>query len=261
MIEWSYVLAGAVTGYIVGLTGVGGGAIMTPMLLFFFGVKPTTAVATDLWYAAITKLSVVFVYNQHKQIDWEITRKLWFGSIPAAIFIFYALSTGILEKCESFLPQIIGGVILITALGLFVSGWIKQQAHKFSVTVPTNLKTLQSPLTVFAGVGLGSVVTLTSVGAGALGTIILLYMYPYRLTPYKLISTEVAHAIPLAMLAGLGYLWVGEVNFSLLFNLLLGSIPAAIFGGLSAHKFKDHWLRVAIGIVLTAAGFKLLKIL
>jgi uncharacterized protein len=253
-----YVGAGAFTGFCVGLTGVGGGVLMTPILLLFFGIKPTTAVGTDLWYAAITKIAALLAYNKHKQIDWDIVRKLWSGSIPAVLIVLFAIYIGALDKMGGILPQIIGGMILITAVGLLISDWLKRKAIRFRSSNLERFRALQSPLTVIAGGTLGTLVTLTSVGAGALGTVILLYLYPYRMTPYRLISTEVSHAIPLAIIGGLGYLWMGKVDFLLLGNLLLGSIPAAYFGAMSARKFKDGWLKIALAIVLFAASAKLL---
>lgn len=259
IIDLMYVGAGAFTGFIVGLTGVGGGALMTPILLLFFNINPIAAVATDLWYAAITKSSALLAYNKNKQIDWVIVRKLWLGSIPAALIVLFAISMGILEKSEGIISKIIGVVVLITAIGLVISNWLKKKVVIFRNSNITRFKSLQTPLTIGAGGALGTLVTLTSVGAGSLGTVILFYLYPIRLTPYKLISTEVSHAIPLALVAGIGYLWMGGVDFTLLGNLLLGSIPAAYIGGMSAKRFKDHWLKIILAIVLCAAGFKLLK--
>lgn len=260
MLDWMYVGAGAITGFVVGLTGVGGGALMTPILLLLFGIKPSAAVATDLWYAAITKISAVFVYNKHQQIDWRVVRKLWAGSIPAVLIVICAISLGLLERGSSFLPRIIGWVILVTALGLLFSDWLKRKAIGLRDADLEKFRGFQSPLTIIAGATLGLLVTMTSVGAGALGTVMLVYLYPYRMTPYRLICTEVSHAIPLAIVAGLGYLWMGEVDFPLLGNLLLGSIPAAYLGGMAAKKFKDGWLRFALAIVLCAASIKLLMI-
>lgn len=259
-LEWPHVAAGSMAGFIVGLTGVGGGALMTPILLVIFGIEPIAAVATDLWYAAITKISAACVYNKHRKIDWSITRKLWLGSIPAALLIIYLITNGHIQKAGTLLPQIIGAVIIITALGLLFFDWLKNKEFHLQLTDFPFIQNNQGSTTILVGMILGFLVALTSVGAGALGTVMLLYLYPYRLTPYKLISTEVAHAIPLSMVAGVGYLWVGTVDFILLGNLLLGSIPAAFIGGISAHKFKDKWLRIAIAVVLAIAGFKLLRI-
>lgn len=256
-----YILSGALAGFVVGLTGVGGGAIMTPMLMVFFNIEATTAVATDLWYAAITKIAAVCTYNKQGGIDWSIIRKLWLGSIPAALFIVYLLSHGVLQKTNVYLPKIIGGVILITSLFLVLFNHLKYKQVKFQVSDMSYWHTSKSgTLTVAVGAFLGALVALTSVGAGALGTVMLIYLYPYHLTPYKLISTEVTHAIPLSIVAGLGYFWVGDVDLSLLFNLLLGSVPAAFLGATCAHHFKEEWLRLAIALVLAIAGIKLLRI-
>lgn len=259
MIDLAYVGAGAVTGFIVGLTGVGGGAIMTPILLLLFGINPISAVATDLWFAAITKIAILIIYNKKKQIDWPIVRKLWLGSIPISLFILCAMSFGVFDKIAGSIPKIIGGVILLTTFCMLFSNWLKKEVVQFRSLNVNRFKALQPPLTIGAGAFIGALVSLTSVGAGTLGTVILFYLYPFRLTSYKLISTEVAHAIPLAIFVGLGYLWMGEVNFPLLGNLLLGSIPAACLGAFSAHKFKDQWLKIILAIVLCAASIKLFQ--
>lgn len=258
-VQWPHIVAGGLAGFIVGLTGVGGGALMTPILLVFFGIEPIAAVATDLWYAAITKISAVCVYNKYRQIDWSIIKKLWLGSIPAALLVIYLISNGFIQKSGDSLTQFIGALILVTAIGLLFFNWLKSKEIKIQLSDIPFLKNARKPLTIGVGITLGFLVALTSVGAGALGTVMLIYLYPYRLTPYKLISTEVAHAIPLSIVAGMGYLWVGDVDLLLLGNLLAGSIPAAFLGGISAHKFKENWLRIAIAIVLAIAGFKLLQ--
>lgn len=206
------IAAGALTGLLVGLTGVGGGALMTPLLLVF-GVAPLAAVGTDLWFAAITKLFATRVHHGHGLIDWPVVKRLWLGSLTASAL------TLVWMKLH---PVDAGAVVLLkTAIAVVV------------------------------------LVTLTSVGAGALGAVFLAYLYPLRLTPPRLIATDIVHAIPLAIFAGLGHVLIGNVDFGLLGNLLLGSIPAVIVGAVLSARLPHALLRGALAVVLLSIGAKL----
>lgn len=257
--DLTFILVGAVTGFIIGLTGVGGGAIMTPLLMLVFGLNPITAVATDLWFAAITKLSAVSAYNKYKEIQWPIVYHLWMGSIPSVLFVITGFYLGYFSRIENYLPQIIGIMILITSFGFIFSKKFNKKRRKEKKIQPLELTNTQKTLTVITGIILGTAVSLTSVGAGALGTISLFYLYPRNLTPYMLISTEVTHAIPLAFIAGLGYLFMGEVDLSLLANLLIGSIWAAWLGATCAKKVPDKALKLCLFFVLSFVAYKLLR--
>ncbi|MGQ3887927.1 sulfite exporter TauE/SafE family protein [Legionella sp. CNM-1927-20] len=253
-----YPIAGAFTGFIVGLTGVGGGALMTPILLLIFGVAPTAAVATDLWFATITKIAAVLIHHREQQVDWPVVRKLWFGSLPAAFIMVLALLTGHLTTLHSkFLTSIIGSVILLTATVLLIKNWLKRQLAYRQTFLIHFLSQKQQYLTIISGITLGILVSLTSIGAGALGSVMLLFLYP-KMTPNLLVGTDIAHAIPLALVAGLGYLIGGHVDGLLLFSLLLGSIPAAILGSFAATQFKNSKLRYCIVAILSVSGLKLM---
>lgn len=258
--DLAYPVAGAFTGFIVGLTGVGGGALMTPILLLIFGINPTTAVATDLWFATITKITALLIHHREQQVDWKVVRRLWLGSLPAALLIIIALFSGFLSAVHStFLTTIIGSVILITALGLLSKSWLTENTMNHRKKRENQrLMQVQRPLTVLGGSIIGGLVALTSVGAGALGTVMLLYLYPLRMTPNKLVGTDIAHAIPLAFVAGLGYLIAGHVNTNLLFSLLCGSIPAALLGSIIATRFSHSKLRFCLVAVLSLSGLKLI---
>ena len=235
--------AGAFTGLLVGLTGVGGGALMTPLLLLVFGVAPLAAVGTDLWFAAITKLFATRVHHGHGLIDWQVVKRLWLGSLTAS--------------AVTLLKSAIAAAVLVTALGMIFQRQLHALGRKLRTTDGEQFKAVQGPLTVLAGAVLGVLVTLTSVGAGALGAVFLAYLYPLRLTPPRLIATDIVHAIPLAIFAGLGHLLIGNVNFGLLGNLLLGSIPAVIVGAMLSARLPHALLRGALAVVLLSIGVKL----
>ncbi|MCZ8293208.1 MAG: sulfite exporter TauE/SafE family protein [Hylemonella sp.] len=258
MIDVAYSVAGALTGFVVGLTGVGGGALMTPILLFFFGVSPATAIATDLWFAAITKVVAARIHNQGGGVDWQVVKRLWWGSLPMALVVVAIVSQGVKVQRVDWLTTAIGVILLITAAGLLLAPWLRSIARGRRLTHPADFKAMQPSLTVLAGGVLGLCVALTSVGAGALGSVMLLYLYPLRMHPHTLVATDIVHAIPLAVVAGLGYLLAGMVHWQMLFSLLVGSIPAVIVGSLLARRFAPAWLRFALGAVLIVAGIKAL---
>ncbi len=252
------IAAGAATGLLVGLTGVGGGALMTPLLLLVFGVAPLTAVGTDLWFAAITKLFATRVHQGHGLIDWPVVRRLWLGSLAASVatLIFMKLYP-VDQAAVALLKAAIAAAVMLTALGMLFQKPLHALGRRLRTTDGDNFKALQGPLTVVAGALLGIMVTLTSVGAGALGAVFLSYLYPLRLTPPRLIATDIAHAIPLAMFAGAGHLLIGNVDFGLLGNLLLGSIPAVLLGAMLSARLPHVLLRGMLAAVLLAIGVKL----
>ena len=252
------IVAGAATGLLVGLTGVGGGALMTPLLLLVFGVAPLAAVGTDLWFAAITKLFATRVHHSHGLIDWQVVRRLWAGSLSAsAATLLWMYIHPVDESSVTLLKTAIAAAVLLTALGLVFQKPLHAWGRKLRTTDEQHFKALQGPLTVLAGALIGGLVTLTSVGAGALGAVFLAYLYPFRLTPPRLIATDIVHAIPLAMFAGSGHLLIGNVNFSLLGNLLVGSIPAVIVGAVLSSRLPHGLLRMLLAVVLLSIGVKL----
>lgn len=258
MIDTAYALAGALTGFVVGLTGVGGGALMTPILLIFFSVSPTTAIATDLWFAAITKLVGARVHHTNGNVDWQVTKRLWLGSLPMALLIVVIVSLGAQVAKVDWLTKAIGIVVLITAIGLLVAPKLVAYARGRRIGQPERFKAAQPALTVMSGGLLGLCVALTSVGAGALGSVMLLYLYPLRMTPHRLVATDIVHAIPLAVVAGLGYLFAGMVDWWMLASLLVGSIPTVLLGSLLAGKIPGRAIQLALALVLMAAGVKVL---
>lgn len=253
--------AGAVTGLLVGLTGVGGGALMTPLLLLLFGVTPMTAVGTDLWFAAITKLIATHVHHGHGLIDWPVVRRLWAGSLVAsALTLLWMAWRPVDAGAVSFFSMAISVVVMLTALGMLCQTSLHALGRKLRITDGAHFKAVQAPLTVLAGTVLGVLVTLTSVGAGALGAVFLAYLYPLRLTPPRLIATDIVHAVPLAVFAGLGHVLIGNVDVHLLSNLLLGSIPAVVIGAMLSSRLPHNLLRGFLAVVLLSISLKLLWI-
>ncbi|MDE2585215.1 MAG: sulfite exporter TauE/SafE family protein [Betaproteobacteria bacterium] len=236
MIDGVYALAGGVTGFVVGLTGVGGGALMTPLLLLVFGVSSTTAIATDLWFAAITKMVGAKAHHGAGQVDWQVVKRLWWGSLPVTLLVVIIVSLGAKVAKVNWLTHAIRVVVLITALGLLFAPCLLTLARHRRIGNPERFKAVQPVLTVLAGAIQGGGVALTSVGGGALGSVMLFYLYPLRMTPQRLVATDIVHAIPLSVVAGLGYLISGMVDWWMLASLLVGSVPAVILGSLLVGK-------------------------
>ena len=252
------VAAGALTGLLVGLTGVGGGALMTPLLLLVFGVAPLSAVGTDLWFAAITKLFATRIHHGHGLIDWQVVRRLWLGSLTAsALTLVWMALHPVDAEAVTLLKTAIAVAVVLTALGMFFQKPLHALGRRWRTTDGVRFKAAQAPLTVLAGAILGAMVTLTSVGAGALGAVFLAYLYPLRLTPPRLIATDIVHAIPLAVFAGLGHLLIGNVDPVLLGSLLLGSIPAVIAGAMLSARLPHGLLRGLLSVVLLVIGARL----
>ena len=250
------VLAGFATGLLVGLTGVGGGSLLTPLLLIF-GMAPLTAVGTDLWVAAATKVVATRVHQSGGLIDWQVVLRLWSGSVPASGLMFLLMKAGIFSLQIDVFRNVIAVVVLLTALILVLQKRLHALGERFRLTELKTFETIQPVLTVAAGVILGSLVTLTSIGAGALGAVILMYLYPLRLTPSRLIATDIAHAIPLTLIAGFGHFLLGHVDFDLMGQLLLGSVPGVLLGAVLSSRLPQKMLRGLLAVVLTGVAVRL----
>lgn len=257
MIHPLYSLAGVFVGLLVGLTGVGGGSLMTPLLVLAFGFHPATAVGTDLLYASATKVAGTGVHGLRGTVDWRIVRRLAAGSIPAVLLTLLVLH--LVHAKPGGLDLAIKGVLGVTLLVTGVATFFRRRivAHlstRFADAHPVRV----AALTTLLGAGLGSLITLTSVGAGALGMTALLALYP-REPLAKLVGSDIAHAVPLTLLAGLGHLMMGGVDGGLLASLLLGSVPGVVAGGLLASRVPERVLTPLLAIVLVAAGAQLLR--
>ncbi len=262
-IDIAQIISGLLVGFLVGLTGVGGGSLMTPILVFIFGYAPKAAVGTDLLFAAITKSGGVLVHHgKHRSVDWKIVGLLCMGSLPAAVALIYLLETRF-HKDETLTAAItftLGVALIFTSLALFVRNWvmkrhISDQTARERITHGERFGRFQPLLTILTGATLGVLVTLSSVGAGALGTVALLFLYP-RLATVRVVGTDLAHAIPLTTVAGLGHLHMGNVDGPLLGTLLIGSIPGIYLGSLLSARIPEAVLRPILATLLMLIGMK-----
>lgn len=259
-LSWVYVVAGLVVGFIVGMTGVGGGSLMTPILLHF-GITPVNAIGTDLLYAAVTKANGVFVHQKKKNIDWTITIRLACGSIPAAIATLGVLSLLLRhsrqQSADLLIYRSLGIALLLTSVAILFKKALLGWSHRNDVFLTRMTEKQRHVATVLTGIALGAIVTITSIGAGALGTMALFLIFPLLPTS-KLVGSEIAHAVPLTLIAGMGHASVGNVDWMLLGNLLVGSLPGIWLGSHSAGAVPDKFLRIALAVMLLYAGIKLL---
>ena len=251
-----FIFSGALVGLLVGLTGVGGGSLMTPILTLLFGVVPTTAVGTDLAFAAITKGIGTVAHRLHGNVKWNIVALLCAGSLTTAtISILFLKQAGPLSKDWIHLITFsIGISVLLTALSLTVRTRILQWVKNNPKRMPhgTTLKVA----TVIIGGIIGVLVTVSSIGAGAIGATLILMLYPH-LKPAEVAGTDIAYAVPLTALAGAGHWWLGNVDFALLFGLLIGSVPAIWLGARLATTLPEKFTRTALALTLLLVGIKL----
>jgi uncharacterized membrane protein YfcA len=250
-----HAVAGLLVGCLVGLTGVGGGSLMTPLLVLLFGISPATAVGTDLLFASATKIAGTWVHGARATVDWVIVRRLAGGSVPAAVItlIILARMGHPSAKANHTILLALGVMLVLTA---FATLFQKQLAALARRAEHLEARKTLVP-TVVLGIVLGVAVTLSSVGAGAIGVTVLLLLYP-ALRVAGIVGTDIAHAVPLTMIAGLGHWVIGDVNLVLLVNLLIGSIPGVVVGSLLSTRSPDHVLRPVLAIVLLISGYKLL---
>ncbi|MEN8131636.1 MAG: sulfite exporter TauE/SafE family protein [Pseudomonadota bacterium] len=251
----AFILAGLAIGMIVGLSGVGGGALMTPFLVFY-GVPVSMAVGTDLVYAALTKSGAVWLHHKARTVEWRIVGMLALGSIPASLAGILLLK-GFLATDTNFegvITSILGIALILSALVLLFKTRILQfKSNKRSHNPGFFRNRWTMPITILCGTILGLLVTLSSVGAGALGAAILILLYP-RLPAASLVGTDLAHAVPLAALAGAGHAQLGLVDFQLLGNLLLGSLPGVFLGTKLGTRLAEPIVRGVLASLLLTLG-------
>ncbi|MCW7541586.1 sulfite exporter TauE/SafE family protein [Aquabacterium sp. A7-Y] len=249
------VLSGFAVGAIVGMTGVGGGSLMTPLLLSVFKLNPAVAIGTDLWFAAITKTSGSIAHHRHGHVDYRITGLMLAGSIPAATATIALMHfTGVTKGWASALTFSLGIALLLTA----VTVAFKKTWHTVALRLQRWMPEHRKPaLTVLAGLILGVLVSLSSIGAGAIGATLILFLYP-QLDAKRLVGTDIAHAVPLTLVAGIGHATLGHVNWELLAALLLGSIPGIWLGAQLTRKMPEGIVRTLLCGSLVAAGLKVI---
>ena len=256
---FAFSFAGLLVGIAVGATGVGGGSLMTPILILFLGVAPATAVGTDLLYASISKGFGVFLHGKNGSVDWKIVRNLAYGSVPAAlitlVIIHNFVDPGALDK---YIKVTLGVAVTTTALFSLL------QERLFAIARTEQFSFLrvahragQKPLTIFAGVLIGSLVTISSVGAGVIGMMFLLILYPGR-GVISLVGTDLAHAVLITTIAGIGHIGLGTVDYRMLGYLLIGAIPGIYIGTRLGFRLPNKVLKKLISGFLVFIGVTML---
>lgn len=257
----------------IGLTGVGGGSFMTPILVSLFGIKMAVAVGTDLLYAAITKANGVFVHRRQGTVDWKVVQRLSAGSVPASVativVLRYLQDSGV--EYSRYLTLTLGVMLILTSIVLLLRNVLIRERHELSLP-DSNVGQFErrhaGVLTVTMGLALGVLVTLSSVGAGAFGAAVLMVLYP-RMPMIRIIGTDLAHAVPLTLIAGLGHMlhmgggtvdwsnWqIGNVDLRLLSGLMAGSLPAIWLGTKLANRLPDGLIRPVMALILLSLGIK-----
>ena len=256
MIDPLYVGSGFAVGFLVGVTGVGGGSLMTPLLILLFGIHPATAVGTDLLYAASTKTVGTVVHAAARTVDWKLVGLLAIGSVPATIATIVVLSQFDLQSAsaEHAITLTLGAVLMVTAAFLILGRNIRD---RYADRLQSLDRRKIDLLTILLGLVMGILVTTTSVGAGAIGVTVLLLLHP-KMPAARVVGSDIAHAVPLTLLAGAGHWYLGSINWALLSTLLIGSLPGIILGSLVATRAGDALVRVALASVLILVGVRLL---
>lgn len=256
--DWLYTVSGFLVGLVVGITGVGGGSLMTPLLVLFFGVSPATAVGTDLLYASITKSLGGWVHSRNSTVDWKVVGLLSLGSLPTALLTIALLKYLALDAkaLKTLVTSVLSVALLATAIVLLLKDWIRKLAQREDGTVYELHHRYLPAATIVTGAIVGALVTISSIGAGVLGTVALLFLYP-RLSAAKVVGTDIVHAVPLTAVAGMGHLALGTVDLVLLGSLLLGSLPGIYIGSHLSAKVPEKVLRPTLAAMLLIIGVRL----
>ena len=256
MIDPFYSTSGFMVGMLVGMTGVGAGSLMTPILILLFGIHPATAVGTDLLYAAATKTGGSLVHGFSRSIDWQVVRRLASGSVPATMVTLALLSHLNLngDAARGLITLVLSFALLATAFVLVFGGPIVA-AYRARVNELDPRRT--AVVTMLVGWLLGALVSISSVGAGALGVVMLVLLYPH-FPMAKIVGSDIAHAVPLTLIAGLGHWMMGSVDFTLMGALLVGSVPGIIIGSLLGSRSSDAVLRPILAVTLLIVAVRLL---
>jgi uncharacterized membrane protein YfcA len=263
MHDFAFVVAGFAVGLVVGLTGVGGGSLMTPLLIFFFGVKPHLAIGTDLLFAAFTKMSGTVSLARQRMVPWRLVASLSAGSIPAALvtlYVLHRLGPGD-PAVQRAMTLTLGVALLLTAAATLYKAIHGKQIPRSlpNVRLAEATRPRHWSLPLLFGAVIGTLVTLTSVGAGAIGVTALMLLYPLLPLP-RIVAADIAYAVPLTLVAGLGHASLGSVDWPLLAKLLMGSLPGIWLGTRLGQKMPDRVVRSLLSVLLAYAGAKLIAI-
>ena len=251
-----YSVSGFAVGFLVGMTGVGGGSLMTPLLILLFGIHASTAVGTDLLYACATKTCGTAVHGLLHTVDWRVVRRLAAGSVPATALTILALSYFDTQghAANRLITTLLALALLTTSLALLFR---RQILARYSARLETLSAGRTSTLTMLVGAALGVMVTISSVGAGALGVTMLLLLYP-KLPTARIVGSDIAHAVPLTLIAGVGHWALGSIDWPLLGSLLVGSLPGIVLGSYMSYRVPDVALRLTLAAVLFVVAIRLL---
>jgi hypothetical protein len=254
-IQFLYTISGFAVGLLVGLTGVGGGSLMTPLLILLFGMHPAAAVGTDLLYAAATKSAGSVMHGFNRTVDWRVVFRLTAGSVPMTIVSITVLSY--LDINGQGTQQLIGWVLafalLLTAATLiFRNRIVARYAPSMGALPPNRI----AVLTVIVGGILGVLVSISSVGAGAIGVTALVLLYP-KLPTARIVGSDIVHAVPLTLVAGIGHWFLGSIDWQVFAALILGSVPGILIGSYAAARVPETALRVVLALTLLAVAAKL----
>lgn len=264
--DWGFILAGLGVGIMVGMTGVGGGSLMTPILIFGFSISPMIAVGTDLLFAAVTKAGGVWSYWRHGVVHWQVVRRLALGSLPATMLTLAILHQLEVEgeQLSIIITRALGVALVLTSSAILLKGvvgdWLQTRQDNTAVSALYSLRIegkQKALATIVTGACLGVMVTLSSVGAGALGAAILLFLYP-KMRGVEIVATDIAHAVPLTALAGFGHASVGTVDWHLLGWLVMGSLPGIYIGSHLGVRISDKIMRPLLAVLLFGVGLKCL---
>ncbi len=252
-----YVISGFAVGFLVGMTGVGGGSLMTPLLILLFHIHPVTAVGTDLIYASVTKTGGSIFHGLNKTIDWRIVRRLASGSLPASLLTMLTIWLLKLDLASysAIVTKVLGLALILTAAALiFRKRLLETYSRRIGILSDAQTRTY----TVIVGLLLGVMVTISSVGAGALGVTALLLLYP-ELPVVKIAGSDIAHAVPLTLVAGLGHIAGGGIDMTVLVSLLCGSLPGIALSSQFAPRLPDIALRWILAATLILVAIRLLS--
>ena len=250
-----YAITGFVVGVLVGMTGVGGGSLMTPLLILLFGMNPAAAVGTDLLHAAVTRSAGSVVHGLNRTIDWRAARLMAVGSIPMAVVTLAALDALDINSPATrlLINAVLTLALLLTAITLILRDRIvARYAARLARLTPQRV----AALTVAAGAVVGTIVSISSVGAGALGVTALVLLYP-RLPTARIVGTEIAHAVPLTIVAGIGHWLLGSVDIQVFLSLIVGSVPGILLGSYAAVRIPEMALRFVLAAALIAVATKM----